>query len=228
MLIPSFELGVLATSQPSPSSGARIEPRFWVAAGLGIALDKRKAEPISPPPPVVKAPPPAPAVETGSASVQVTDSELDPLTDALVRVSMGDEVLEEHTDAAGYAKFTVVRGARLTLHVELAGYHPVEKNLTLKNAEGSIRVPLERALPEGQIKGNVRSLRGGPLQAQIEILTTGQTLETAADGTFVVDVPPGDYRLRIRAEGHEPQERNAQVERLGVTILVVDLRRSSK
>ncbi len=89
-------------------------------------------------------------------------------------------------------------------------------------------VPVAPNLPPGQIRGRVRSLRGKALRAQIEVLPLGQKLETDAKGAFVIDVPPGHYSVVVRAEGHEQQERPAEVEQNGVTILVVDLRRSKR
>ena len=84
------------------------------------------------------------------------------------------------------------------------------------------------SLPAGQIRGRVRSLRGKALRAQIEVLPLGQKMESDATGAFVIDVPPGRYNVVVRAEGHETQERPAEVEQNGVTILVIDLRRSEQ
>ncbi len=81
-------------------------------------------------------------------------------------------------------------------------------------------------LPPGQIRGRVRSLRGKALLAQVEVMPLGQTVTTDATGAFIMDVPPGSYSVVVRAEGHETQERPAEVEQDGVTILVIDLRRS--
>jgi hypothetical protein len=90
-------------------------------------------------------------------------------------------------------------------------------------------VTMVRHLPEGEIKGSVRSLRGGkPVRAHIIVSPLGKTIDTDEKGDFVIGVPPGQYTLEITAVGHETQQRAATVERLGVTILVVDLRRAPK
>lgn len=86
--------------------------------------------------------------------------------------------------------------------------------------------PAEPALPPGQIRGRVRSLRGAPIRARVEVVPLGQTLSTDDKGAFVIDVPPGRYSVVVRAEGYEEQERPAEVEQNGVTILVIDLRRA--
>jgi hypothetical protein len=48
------------------------------------------------------------------------------------------------------------------------------------------------------------------------------------EGQFVIRIAPGDYTLRISADGYESQERPAQVEPSGVTIIVVDMKRARK
>jgi hypothetical protein len=227
-LLPSVELGANASGHPSLASGARIEPRFWAAIGLGVVLDHAAPAPAAPPPEDSR---PASAEEepqTGEVRVRVMDAAHNPLADASISVEANGERQELTSDVTGRAQFTVPRGSKLTFSVRAEGWRPAERSVVLRKTEGELSFALERDLPEGEIKGNVRSLRGGPLKAQVEVLNTGLVVTTEDDGTFHIDVPPGDYRLRITAEGHEAQERTAQVERLGVTILVVDLRRTTK
>ncbi len=224
--VPGAELGVTLSSRPTFDDLVRVEPRFWAAVTVGFLLGKK--------------PEPARSLEelpaTSSQPVRTTQGELvvlvteagAPLTAAAVTVTMGDEILSRETDATGRARFRVLRDAPLSVSVTAQGYKPTEQNTVLDQPHLEFPIAVERSLPEGEIKGKVRSLRGGPLKAQVEILNTGAVIQTNDDGTFLIDVPPGDYRLRISANGHETQERNAQVERLGVTILVVDLRRTKK
>ncbi|MFT3928304.1 MAG: carboxypeptidase-like regulatory domain-containing protein [Myxococcales bacterium] len=225
--VPGAEIGFGLSSRPQFNDLIRIEPRFWAAFTLGILLGKKPApEPTEQP--LDRATEEQPKVAAkGELVVLVTDADA-PMAGAAVTVTMGEETLSAETDAGGRARFRVVRGEALDIEVTAQGCKPASQRVVLEQAHLELPVPVERSLPEGEIKGKVRSLRGGPLKAQVEILTTGQVLQTADDGTFLIDVPPGDYRLRISAEGHETQERSAQVERLGVTILVVDLRRTRK
>ena len=88
-------------------------------------------------------------------------------------------------------------------------------------------VTLTARLPAGEIKGAVRSLSGQPLRAQLELLPLGLVASSDAQGQFAIEVAPGDYTLRISAEGYETQQRPAQVEERGVTIVVVDLREAA-
>lgn len=86
--------------------------------------------------------------------------------------------------------------------------------------------PEEPALPPGQIRGLVRSFTGEPLQARVVVEPLGTEVQTDADGMFTVDVPPGQYEVRIQAPQHGEQVRRVTVEENGVTILNADLRRS--
>ena len=63
------------------------------------------------------------------------------------------------------------------------------------------------------------------MAARISVSPLGKVLTTDDRGDFSIAVPPGQYTLKIEAEGYEPQERPARVEHLGVTILVIDLRK---
>jgi hypothetical protein len=86
--------------------------------------------------------------------------------------------------------------------------------------------------PGSQLRGLVRSLRGSAVAAEVEIEPVG---DQAADrgstrkvhatlGQFQLDVPPGEYEVRIVAPGFESQRRRVRVEDNGVTLLDVDLK----
>jgi hypothetical protein len=90
-------------------------------------------------------------------------------------------------------------------------------------AERTAELTLAAALPEGQIRGSVRGSGGTPLVATIRIEPLGLVLTAARDGTFSIDVAPGRYEVLLTAPGYEPQQRVADVELDGVTVLAVDL-----
>ncbi len=225
-IVPGAEFGVTLSQRPQFNDLFRIEPRVWAAVTLGLVFGKQpeKAEPTD-------SFEPTPVAETrsltGELLLLVDDGET-PISGAAVSVTVEDEIQSAETDAQGRVRFRVARGKPVSVDVTAAGCHPSSATTSVDAPSRELTVSLKRALPEGEIKGKVRSLRGGPLKARVEVLETGRIIQTKDDGSFLIEVPPGDYRLRISADGHEPQERTAQVEHLGVTILVVDLRRTSK
>jgi hypothetical protein len=97
-------------------------------------------------------------------------------------------------------------------------------------AEGSNSVPpitLEPVLPPGQLRGVVRSLPGGKAVSNATITVVGATTkaETAADGTFQVDLAPGQYKIKVSAKGLKDQELDVTIDPNGVAIKNIDLQR---
>lgn len=221
--LPGVELGVSPSARPTIERLARIEPRLWFAATLAVTFEATRA-----PPPriVVPSEPVLPPAEPVSVAVRVLDVTGTPIEGASVTV--GDEAASEQkrTDAQGTA-LVLLEEAR-PIAVEAEGYERYEGQISPASPEGRI-VRLTRNLPEGEIQGKVRSLRGGrPLRARVVVQPLGIAVESDAEGNFKIAVPPGSYQLEISADAHERQQRPAQVERLGVTIVVVDLRRVVK
>jgi hypothetical protein len=226
--VPGVELGFHIGGRPELAAQGRIEPRFWAALTLGMTFLDPSRDSQADQQATELRPPPAPAAKRGEMWVQVSSPDAAPIAGATVEMRVGEQVESATTDAEGRARFEADYGEDLRFSARSEGTHPAEVAAVLTSPRQELFVTLKRALPEGEIKGRVRSLRGGPLKSRVEVVNTGLVTETEDDGTFRIVVPPGDYVLRISADGHEPQERNAQVERLGVTILVVDLRRSGK
>jgi Carboxypeptidase regulatory-like domain len=224
--IPGVELGISPSARPDIARGARIEPRFWFALTCGVSFAAREQ--------VVSLPPPAQAVveaapEPALVEVQVVDPVGSSVSGAAVQLSAEGEHQEATTGPNGSAELPLTSGVAYTLGVLGDGFEA--QTVTVQGTPGRqvVKVALTRVLPEGEIKGNVRSLRGGqPVRAKITVMPLDRTVDTDAKGNFAIDVPPGQYSLEIEAPGFEPQTRAAQVERLGVTILVVDLRRATK
>jgi hypothetical protein len=92
-------------------------------------------------------------------------------------------------------------------------------------ATGSEEAPTAApAPPPSELRGLVRSFDGSPLQATVEVQPGGEEATTDADGVFDLELAPGRYRVRIRADGYQAQERTVTVEQQGVTVLNVELR----
>jgi hypothetical protein len=226
--LPGVELGVSPSGRPNfDTYVARIEPRMWFALTCGIrfAPDTRELAPPPPVQPVIEDAKPEPP----RLAVKVVDASGAPVDGATVQLAVEGARKEATTDAAGTLELELRPDLEHTLSVSAEGFQPHTVMVSGTAGRQPLEVSLARVLPEGEIKGNVRSLRGGqPVKARITVNPLGTVVNTDDKGNFVVDVPPGPYSLEIEAQGYEPQTRAAQVERLGVTIIVVDLRRAPK
>lgn len=221
-------LGMSPSARPSLASSAPlvpVEPRVWgsFAVGLALPFTKPAARAPAPPSPALPAPAPPP-LATGAMQGRVLDEAGSPIAGAEIIVATGEPPARATSDLDGrYA---------------LAGLPPGTYELTVRAAKRPERVQrvevragpalaldlaLGAPLPEGQIRGTVRSFGGTALAAHVRIEPGGTEIQADAAGRFEVDVPPGDYTVRVSAPGHGEQERPAHVEENGVTVIIVDL-----
>ena len=103
----------------------------------------------------------------------------------------------------------------LDVAVELADRKPSTTTIDKPKAGDNSLAPitLQPALPPGQIKGVVRSSSGAPIaKATITIQPGDRKTESGADGTFALDLPPGQYKVSIKAPGFAPQELDVPIE----------------
>lgn len=220
--LPGLELGVDTSVRPELVGYTRIEPRVWARVNVAVRLDKAVRTQVRVPRYV------APAQEAGKAvpaapqtqRLELTDEAGEPIAGA--SVSAGDR--EYTSDQRGQVQLPADLEQ---VTIEAPGYEPHVQSLTPGFA-GTQRVSLGAPRPGSEIKGVVRNLASQPLVARIELLPVGAKVTSDREGQFVIRVAPGDYTLRISAEGYESQERPAQVEPSGVTIIVVDMKRARK
>jgi uncharacterized GH25 family protein len=130
------------------------------------------------------------------------------------------------TDAQGNVTLQVPAGVT-AVTIEAEGYEPLWRTLAGEPTEETA-VVLKPGLPAAEIKGVVRNLAGDPVRAMVTVQPEALTVTTDARGQFAIGVAPGDYLLKIVADGYETQERRAQVELRGVTIIVIDLKKATK
>lgn len=113
--------------------------------------------------------------------------------------------------------------------VEVSGMRPGKATIA-QIAETPNTVPpitLEPELPPGQLRGVVRSLPGGKAVQGATITVVGGRgkAETAEDGTFTIDLPPGRYKIKVTAKGLKDQELDVTIDPNGVAIKNIDLQR---
>lgn len=218
-------LGASPSKRPSLKAGAPlavIEPRLWVGLALTYAWSAHAPEPVvaEPPPP-----PPAPEPEPrASLQGQVVAAGGDALPGARVTLARGETREEFTTDAQGKFKFSELEPGDYQLLVAAEGFEPSERDLVLQpRAAAEQSISLTRELPIGQIRGTVRRFDGRPILARIVISALKIDQKTRPDGTFEIDVPPGDYSVVVSADRFKRQTRTAHVEQRGVAILIVEL-----
>jgi len=226
--VPGVELGLSPSARPSLDRLARIEPRLWFALSVGVVFERSRPKPVEQ---GVKPTVQISEVELEAAllDVRVVDPAGTVVTGAHIALESGERRERSTTDVEGVAALTLTPEGTHQLTVSADGFEPQQTTVEGVRGRQTMTVTMARHLPEGEIKGSVRSLRGGkPVRARITVSPLGKTIDTDEEGDFVIGVPPGQYTLEITAVGHETQQRTATVERLGVTILVVDLRRAPK
>lgn len=88
-------------------------------------------------------------------------------------------------------------------------------------------ITLEPVLPPGQLRGVVRSLPGGKLVGGATITVVGgdQKATTESDGTFTIDLAPGQYKIKVTAKGLKDQELDVTIDPNGVAIKNIDLQK---
>jgi hypothetical protein len=220
------------SGQPDLAPGAPLvpnEPRLSVFIGVRYRFLPPPAEP----PPREAPPPPRPAPVAvavvaaptdARVAVLVRDEQGAPVPAAKASVVRGSERVELASDGAGRYTDEHVGPGNAVLHVEAAGFEPLERSVTLKPG-----VPLELELsltalpPPSQVRGLIRNLSGKPLVAKIRVEPNAIEAVTDASGEFRLDLPPGNYDVAIEAPGYAKQKRRVSVVPQGVVILNVEL-----
>jgi hypothetical protein len=219
--------GASPSARPELDRLVRVEPRLWAGLSLGVAFGSPQAATAAERP--VAAAPGASPPRRVRVALRVVDASGAPIAGARVSFDIDGAVRGSTADEAGRTSVDGVEGETLDVLVEAKDFAPRTVRVDLGAmplATGAEQlVTLASTLPEGEIKGKVRSLRGGPLVARIEVVERGESVMSQPDGNFRLTVPPGSYTLRITADRHETQQRSVRVEQLGVAILVIDLRR---
>ncbi len=104
--------------------------------------------------------------------------------------------------------------------VELAGKRPATVALPLVAGKNTApNVTLENDLPPGELRAIVTSLASGaPIRdAKVTIEPGGKTVQTGADGTFHIELAPGQYKITVTSPGMAKQDLDVTIDTNGVT-----------
>ena len=105
------------------------------------------------------------------------------------------------------------------------GYREQTRTIEVTADAPQLEIQLEKALPQGQIRGLARSFSGQPIKgATVRIDPLGKEVTVGEGGRFEVDVPPGEYDVIVKATGYADQHRHVRVEANGVVVLDLDMR----
>jgi hypothetical protein len=220
------------------------EPRISVAVGLHYRFGgsrKATAPVATPEQPETPEPETPPAPKTGVIRGRVQGAGGVAVPAAAVTVEIGGASREVALDAEGRFRVEDVPPGPVAVSVRAEGFEPATRSLTIAAGDDQeLAIELERTLPPGQLRGFVRSFGGKPVAAELTIEPAGasagepagekpqsKTITAREDGSFEIDVAPGQYDVIVRAPGYREQRRSVTIEQGGVLILNVDLRRQN-
>ena len=168
-----------------------------------------------------------PVVATsGTALGRVTDPEGNPLVGANVELTAPDaSVRTATTDQEGRWRLDEVPLGEAHYRITAENFDMLE-GTTNVTAEAPVEAaaPMVRHLPQAEIRGVIQGGNGQPIVAHIRIAPIGRELDTDAEGSFTIEVPPGEYDVTVSAPGHREQTRHVTVEERGVVVLNAQLR----
>jgi hypothetical protein len=200
-----------------------VEPRVFFAGGIGGLFGgkpvARRPRPVTAAPVVTVAPP---RLHKVSGRVFEGASQL-PVPEATIEIP-GHASTVSGNDGT-FAIESVPQSAT-ELRVRAQGFRDFSLPLSITSdaPDAPLELALERELPEAQIRGTVRSYRGKPIAGLVHVQPGDHVKTLDAEGTFEIEVPPGEYTVLITAKGYESQEQRIRVEKGGVTVIAVELK----
>jgi hypothetical protein len=204
------------------------EPTLRVLAGVQINFARPPAPaPLPQPDPEPEPEPP----KTSPVSIRVVHDGQALAGARVILIRDGKPVEETTTDENGVATFEDQLEGNVRLRVVHDGFNPLNKDVEIqRNSNNETEVTLEKSLPPGQLRGVIRDFAGKGLNAKLTVEKVGdpfaEIFESNADGSFEIDLLPGQYKVTIESNGFSGQEREIVIEQDGVTIMNVGLRRA--
>lgn len=154
--------------------------------------------------------PTAPPVLSGS----VQDELGRPIEDADILLYQTQMRIRSRRD--GTFRFDSLKTGKYTLEVRHLGYKPVSQKVSLKEQGTTITIKMERVpffLPSvlttaerGGLSGVVADTAYAPLnKVRVNVLGSGQSVETDSAGAFFLPVKPGHYMVELKRDGYARQ-----------------------
>ena len=206
-----------------------VEPRLSIVLGVSYTFDfsKKEVKSSEAEDDLSDSPGVEPRMRLVDFEGRVVDENGDPVAGAEVRLVGSNYEETRTTDEGGGYQFEDAPVGSVTLFIKGEGYEDLEQAVTI---EPEVFEPHQSTLalsdePVGsQLRGLVRAFNGKGVRAQIIVQPLGEKLKTDFEGHFELDVPPGTYKVTIKAKGYKTQKRKVTVEPNGVSIINVDLR----
>ncbi len=226
----SADVSLSARPDFDPGAFDPIEPRAGVLLTavwrLGVKNPKPAAEePVEPPveEKKVEETPKEPEIPVSPVKGSVVDEGGRPLPDVAVTLKHENgQTFEERTYADGTYEFKDVPEGAVEITIKTPGYDEVKHSFEA-GEERKREAVLYPSLPAGQVKGEVRDLKGNPVRATITITPGDKVIEVGQDGTFDLELSPGAYTVRFEHPDLSPQKRFIRVQDRGVVILNIAL-----
>lgn len=215
-----------------------MEPRFMVLLGLSYTWSPF-ATPAPPPTPEPKPEPAQPSEPKAEkpkpklASLQgvVVDDTGAPIPDVRVMLTAADGTqLEVITDGDGKYQFEGLPYGKAQLEAHAVGFTRQAWDAELNAPQVAVDAPMTLALnvDVGVLRGLIRSFDSKPLTAKVSVRDKRGKLvqehESDADGRFELELPPGQYKVSIEAEGYKPHTQTMRIKGNGVSVLNADMR----
>lgn len=145
-----------------------------------------------------------------------------PIAGAVISVP-GRPVLK--TDAEGKFRIEKIGPGPVSFKIRAAGYKPSEETAIIPSGgQSDIEVALTAANDSLAIlRGQVRTSVGGPVKATLKVLEAKLTAQTKDDGSFMVRVNAGRYRVAFEAPGFTTQTRVVEIAPGDQALFYVDL-----
>jgi len=154
---------------------------------------------------------------------RVVDEAGQGLPDVEVQLELPERTETTRTLADGSFSFEgILDEVEVRVRASASGYDPAQAVVAPGPAR-EVELLLYSAVPAGQVRGTVVDLKGRPVAAKITIDPGNQVLEVRPDGTFNIELVPGEYKLRAEHPDFAPQGRVIVVVERGVVILHIAL-----